>query len=464
MPRRGHSFRLIRCLCSLLLPVFLSGIAGAQERVPVCAPPSDLLSRIAGLRQELAEATRPLEGVPVEVLFRDAEATDLEVYAKERPLVDEQIKNRGPDDWLLTTGQSGGTVDRFIRTIEDFVGGEKTCDRFAWDGLAAKLRTIKREYDDRAFLVEATFKNAEGIYLSYGEEIAEALANTKSDNDLVTRALDWAFADRSTALLMANELTALGAIAVYWTGQASALAVYTSPLTVLKIWNAGWDWGALKRAESLLIPFLETKEAAAWLAPLVDSYRSIETGLFALVTVVEWHIPVPFEARDCRPEVGPGSRVSSNFSRDADGWLVEGDAGPLPTLEGGEISATDTEGGVAWYWKAPDRYMGDHSGAFGGFLVFRMRTTEATRPFEGDDVVLEGNRLKLTLDLSPDPGLAATEYRIPLGIGSPWVTGGFAATAADICQVLSAVSSLRIRGEYTSGPDTGWLGLVRFGY
>jgi hypothetical protein len=166
----------------------------------------------------------------------------------------------------------------------------------------------------------------------------------------------------------------------------------------------------------------------------------------------------------CQPRSGPGASLVSMFSQGADGWLIEGDAGPDPVLEAGEISATDLEDGEVWYWKAPPKYSGDHSGALGGTLTYRLRTTEVTRQFDAADVVIEGGGLTLTLDAVPNPGLGTTEYRMALGTASPWMLGDAAATEEQICQVLSAMTALKIRGEYETGPDTGWLGLVRFGY
>ncbi len=79
-------------------------------------------------------------------------------------------------------------------------------------------------------------------------------------------------------------------------------------------------------------------------------------------------------------------------------------------------------------------------------------------------VVLEGGGLTLTLDVG-DPTWEWTPYRHRLDTTAPWVVEGTNrfAHAAEIRRVLTCVTAFLIRGEFTNGPDRGWLAGVSFG-
>lgn len=198
------------------------------------------------------------------------------------------------------------------------------------------------------------------------------------------------------------------------------------------------------------VPSIDT-EAAAWvgLEPTPDVYRFV----FAL----------PADRPACTPPPGYlRGPVASTFDSGDEGWTTSGDADRVPISSGGAISAADHETGGTWYWNAPPSFLGDRQRLFGGTLVYALRTDGSGRPFPAADVVLEGNGLTLTLE-GDAPGANWTTYEIALDPASPWMNGGNPATAAEIRQALACVTALRIRGEYTNGPDRGWFDDFAFG-
>lgn len=158
--------------------------------------------------------------------------------------------------------------------------------------------------------------------------------------------------------------------------------------------------------------------------------------------------------------------AQSDFSLNADDWVLIGDsiaANPIHFATGGNpdgfIRGTDQTVGGVWYWQAPAKFLGDKSLSFGETLSFDLRMRGSGPLFNSPDVSLSGGGLTLHLDLSPVPqDLAWTTYTVTLDQSDGWrvatLTGSIA-TEIDFRQVLGNVSSLRIRGEYITGPDNG---------
>lgn len=176
------------------------------------------------------------------------------------------------------------------------------------------------------------------------------------------------------------------------------------------------------------------------------------------------------DAGDAGAEVAPNSR----FDVDADGWTIVGDAAeaqPRWEAEGGNpgglISADDNVTGGTWYFKAPQKFLGDRSAAYGKDLAFELRIdAPPTELLEGLDVVLEGAGLTLVFDTTPVPGTAWTAYALPLTEAAGWkknTYAGEAPTADEFRAVLANATGLRIRGEFNVGPDTGALDNPVFG-
>lgn len=162
-----------------------------------------------------------------------------------------------------------------------------------------------------------------------------------------------------------------------------------------------------------------------------------------------------------------GAVVTSTFDVDTEGWLVVGDSTsgiPIHVATGGNpdghIQAADRVAGGVWYFQAPAKFYGDKSGAYNQLLTYDLKQTGSGSQFDAYDVLLKGAGIELRLGESetsnPLPVGSWVSYSISLN-ESGWFKGGVAATQADMMTVLASLDTLRIRGEYISGSDTGRL-------
>lgn len=161
-----------------------------------------------------------------------------------------------------------------------------------------------------------------------------------------------------------------------------------------------------------------------------------------------------------------GAVISSTFDTDSEGWTVVGDAtSGVPAYvasggnAGGYIKADDTVSGGVWYFQAPDKYLGDMTGAYNQTLNYDLMQTGSGSQFQANDVVLTGGGQTLVLGLSANPLPLGdwVSYSVSLSETAGWLNGGVAATQGDMLNVLGSLTTLKIRGEYISGPDTGRL-------
>lgn len=164
--------------------------------------------------------------------------------------------------------------------------------------------------------------------------------------------------------------------------------------------------------------------------------------------------------------------VYSTFDTDADGWnaVSLGTSGGVVLTSAvtweaaggnpdGHISRTDPQAGSTFYFNAPAKFLGNVSAAYGGTLTYDFRRTAGT-VFNAGDVILRGGATPLTIVFdAAHPTTSWTPFAIPLSAGE-WRVGslsGAFATDQQIMDVLSALTSLRIRGEYINGSETGRL-------
>ena len=77
--------------------------------------------------------------------------------------------------------------------------------------------------------------------------------------------------------------------------------------------------------------------------------------------------------------------IESLFDNNDEGWTVFGDAQegaekPNHHVENGNqngyISANDNQVGGVWYWRAPGKYLGDISSAYGGTFTFDLKQSQ----------------------------------------------------------------------------------------
>jgi hypothetical protein len=128
---------------------------------------------------------------------------------------------------------------------------------------------------------------------------------------------------------------------------------------------------------------------------------------------------------------------------------------------GGHISRPDPQAATTFYWNAPAQFLGNMSAAYGGTLGYEVRHTGGSL-YNAADVILVGGASPLTLvfDAAAMPTTAWTPFTVPLSQGQ-WRVGslsGAFATQQQLTGVLSALTALRIRGEYIDNTsETGYL-------
>lgn len=166
-----------------------------------------------------------------------------------------------------------------------------------------------------------------------------------------------------------------------------------------------------------------------------------------------------------------GVIASSTFDSNDEGWRLQNDATTTPTPifapaggnPGGAIQGIDLELGDTWRFVAPFAFRGDLSAAYGGGLSYDLKFDTGASPLNPFDAgfVLIGDGTTTLAYLGatyPTQGVW-THFDVPLSEAG-WLVGGAggpAATAAQMQTVLSNVTSLRIRGEFNSGPDNAFL-------
>jgi len=157
----------------------------------------------------------------------------------------------------------------------------------------------------------------------------------------------------------------------------------------------------------------------------------------------------------------------ATFELDLEGWTTAGDAMNVRRLPiggptgGAYLEADDGQQGVGWYWQAGPVFLGNASAFLGGQLVVALAQSATDAPWSADDVIVEGASRTLKVQHGVAIGTEWTTVTVPLVAAAGWTTDGRAATDADLAEVFADVTSLRIRGEYRFGADTGRLGFVR---
>lgn len=159
--------------------------------------------------------------------------------------------------------------------------------------------------------------------------------------------------------------------------------------------------------------------------------------------------------------------VCSSFDIDDESWKVVGDvknAFAKPDYHntdgnpGGYLSATDEATGGVWYWSAPDKFLGSKKAAFNKKLHFDLKQPDLNNQFEAADVILESKDLTLVYESPSHPSTTWTSFSVILSPEAGWKknsTDGQPASKEDLFKVLSSLTSLKIRGEFITGPDVG---------
>ncbi|WP_306061175.1 alkaline phosphatase D family protein [Natronococcus wangiae] len=181
------------------------------------------------------------------------------------------------------------------------------------------------------------------------------------------------------------------------------------------------------------------------------------------------------QTSDINPETKSTDRIQSTFDEDADGWHISQNGGSdhpnyreIDGNPGGHISDEESQGGIAWYYQAPFKFLGDREAFYGGTLSFDLRQAQTDQQFdaeptEGGDILLASGEKKLVYefrgsDATPDKEWST--FEVPLTADAIWVdvtSEEPLATEETFRTVLSDLEVLRIRGEYRSGDDMSYL-------
>ncbi len=169
---------------------------------------------------------------------------------------------------------------------------------------------------------------------------------------------------------------------------------------------------------------------------------------------------------------GTAAYAASSFDANDEAWSLNGDAAAQVELRsvggnpGGHICGKDSVNGDIWYFIAPPRFLGDASRTFGKRLTWDLKQDNMYQQLKGRDVVLQGNGLSLVFNIKATPAKEWTAYEARLDGESGWKFDDAAqpaATEEQVRQVLKAITSLRLRGEFADGPDSACLDNVFLG-
>jgi hypothetical protein len=158
--------------------------------------------------------------------------------------------------------------------------------------------------------------------------------------------------------------------------------------------------------------------------------------------------------------------VASTFDSNRDGWSTVGDVTNLLFQSsggnpGGFIQAFDRNIGDIWHWVAPTNYSGNWSHSYGGWLQFDLKQSVTTlQNIEQADVILHGAGTNLVFNTITNPSTSWVSYKIPLRENGGWklaTLSGPPPTREQMLSVLSDVTGLQIRGEFSSAADIGSL-------
>ena len=164
----------------------------------------------------------------------------------------------------------------------------------------------------------------------------------------------------------------------------------------------------------------------------------------------------------------PGTLIRHDFDESSQGWRLTTDTGIADADfaasggdPGGRIAGRDEEIGETWYFRAPLDVVRHLPAAEHGVISFSLRqSTDVDGGFLDDDVVIigEAGRLGYRFGRGSAPGTAWKRFSVRLSASAGWTWNGSGkATQAQLRSVLAAPISLEIRGEYTTGPDEGFL-------
>lgn len=163
------------------------------------------------------------------------------------------------------------------------------------------------------------------------------------------------------------------------------------------------------------------------------------------------------------------SQPINTFSTSEDGWTAICEGACLEPVAawvalngnpGGCYKSTDNNSGTWYYYSSAD-FNTDLSLYYGSYLNFNLKqNTSAGQTSNSDVMLVKADGTKIVYNTATNPGTSWTTYSVPLSeAGWKYSTlGGAAVSSVDFISYLSAINSLRIRGDYsTLTTETTWL-------
>ena len=161
-------------------------------------------------------------------------------------------------------------------------------------------------------------------------------------------------------------------------------------------------------------------------------------------------------------------QVTSNFSIDADGWGTLVVSSGLPAVlanyhaaggnPGGNISIDITNPTTPYYFyadryfDAPAKFLANKSSSYNQNLTFDLQQSLNGTDASTAEVILTGGGISVFFPVSSFPNTSSwTSYSVVIKETAGWKTGSLAGTATtmmEMKQVLSNLTSLRIRAQY----------------
>jgi len=159
-----------------------------------------------------------------------------------------------------------------------------------------------------------------------------------------------------------------------------------------------------------------------------------------------------------------------NAAAGVDGWTFEADGTNFMRVAsggnpGGFLQVSDQGLGGVIFFAAPAKFLSNQSAAYGGTLSYNLQQSVGDRQSAGDipEVFLTGNGITLQYDLPNSQNPAVTPnwstYTFHLLAAAGWTDSdtGLPATESQMQIVLSNLSALEIRAEYSAAQDVDGL-------
>lgn len=155
------------------------------------------------------------------------------------------------------------------------------------------------------------------------------------------------------------------------------------------------------------------------------------------------------------------------FDSDPGGWSFYNDATNLrwdgtAGNPGGCIRANDSAGGTYWGFIAGPQFLGDRSCLYGGAISWELNTTlvSASAGASNPDITIIGGGLTLVRDMPVPVANTWTSFTVVLSETAGWRINtytGAVPTQAQFMTVLSNITAIRFRAEYSSATDAARL-------